>query len=100
MMLGASKTGIAATQRGMAARSDSTELLRELNIPFLMLAGEKDQIVPIARAQETAALSSQSTLSIIPGAGHLPMLEHPEATTTAIREFLHKVLSSRRTKSI
>jgi pimeloyl-ACP methyl ester carboxylesterase len=50
-----------------------------------------DQIIPVAKAEGLAAAVPRSTLAIIETAGHMPMLENPEATTAAIREYLENV---------
>jgi pimeloyl-ACP methyl ester carboxylesterase len=80
--------GIAGTQLGMAGRPDSTETLRAVRVPAVVIAGAKDQIVPLAVAQQMAQTVPQSRLVEIGGAGHLVMIEQPEATTAALREFL------------
>ena len=91
IMLATKPDGIVGTLKGMAARSDSGELLAAANLPVLILAGGKDQIIPIAKAQAIAASVKTATLATLDGAGHMPMLEQPEATTKAIQEFLKKV---------
>ncbi|MBS0267157.1 MAG: alpha/beta fold hydrolase [Planctomycetes bacterium] len=91
MILSTSATGIIGTQLGMAARPDSTELLASIHVPALVLAGEKDQIVPLARAQTTASTLPRGTLSVINNVGHMPMLESPGDTTAALRCFLNQL---------
>jgi pimeloyl-ACP methyl ester carboxylesterase len=91
LMLGTPIAGIVGSLQGMAARGDSLATLATINVPALVLAGDQDQIIPIARAEATAEAMPRSTLTIIEQAGHLPMLERPEATTTAIRKFLSTV---------
>ncbi len=83
--------GIIGSLQGMAARSDSTAILPNINVPALVLTGEHDQIIPLAKTEATAAAIPRSTLAIIEQAGHMPMLERPEATTTALRKFLSTV---------
>jgi 3-oxoadipate enol-lactonase len=91
MILDTAPSTIAATQRGMAARSSAVDLLASISIPALILAGDSDQIVPVARARETADLFPNSTLEIISSAGHMPMLEQPVATSLALERFLGSV---------
>jgi pimeloyl-ACP methyl ester carboxylesterase len=57
----------------------------------LILTGAEDQIIPKAKAEAMAAVNAKATLTVIEKAGHVPMLERPEATTTALRKFLSAV---------
>jgi 3-oxoadipate enol-lactonase len=88
LMLNTPSAGIIGSLKGMAVRADSGPLLPLLKIPILILAGDKDQIIPSAKAKAMAATVATVTLSIVANAGHMPMLEQPQATTTAIRDFL------------
>lgn len=87
-MLSTRPTGIMGALRGMAARPDSSGLLPNMNIPVLILVGDSDQFVPIQRAETMAAAIPDATLVTIENAGHMPMLEQPQATALAIRNFL------------
>jgi 3-oxoadipate enol-lactonase len=80
--------GIAAVQRGMAERLDSTLTLSTINVPTLLMCGEEDTVTPPA---EMRAMQSQIKGSIfvpIPRAGHLSVFENPADSTKAIRNFL------------
>ena len=83
--------GIQGALEGMALRPDRTLLLPAISVPFLMLAGAVDQVIPPEKTKGVAAAVPNSRLVIIPDAGHMPMIEQPLATTTAIREFLDKI---------
>jgi pimeloyl-ACP methyl ester carboxylesterase len=91
LILRTPKAGIIGSLQGMAAREDSSAMLSTINVPALVLAGDCDQIIPIARAEATAAAMPRSMLTIVEQAGHTPMLERPEATSTALRTFLSTV---------
>lgn len=91
LILKTPSAGIIGSLRGMAARDDAGEMLPQINVPALVLAGDCDQIIPIAKAEATAAAMPRSTLTIVENAGHMPMLEQPEATTKALREFLSTI---------
>ncbi len=80
--------GVAGAQRGMAERPDSVETLREISVPALVVAGIQDKIVALDVAQGMAGLIPGAHMVMIEGAGHMPMLEQPEATTAALRRFL------------
>ncbi len=62
--------------------------LGALQLPALVLWGEQDAIVPLSLGQRMAAELPQAKLVVIPGAGHAPMIETPQAFVAALREFL------------
>jgi 3-oxoadipate enol-lactonase len=84
----ASPSGTAAALRGMAARPDSTPLLAGIRIPALVVAGLEDKIVPESEARAMAAAIPGSTLGLVRGAGHLPMLERPDDLADRLFRFL------------
>jgi 3-oxoadipate enol-lactonase len=92
MILHTAREGIIGALRGMAARPSSEAMLPTIGVPVLIIAGDKDQIIPPAKAEAIAAAIPKATLSIIANAGHMPMLERPEATTAAIIKFLSTVI--------
>jgi pimeloyl-ACP methyl ester carboxylesterase len=75
-------------QQGMAARPDLTELIRSLDAPVLVLAGEEDGFVTIAASDALACSLKRGYLSTIPAAGHTPSMERPRETGEAIISFL------------
>lgn len=91
MILNTPPAGIIGTLKGMAVRSDSGAMLAKLNLPVLILTGDKDQIIPPEKAKALASAISTATLTMVANAGHMPMLEQPEATTKALRDFLSEV---------
>jgi 3-oxoadipate enol-lactonase len=91
MMEAASPIGIAAAQRGMAQRADSTDLLPQIHCPTLLLFGEQDGLTPPAEAQFMAERIPHAQVVTIPQAGHLANLEQPEAFNQALVAFLERV---------
>src|SRR5438876_50661 len=83
--------GIVGAVRAMGDRSDSTETLRQLRLPTLVLAGSEDQIAPPEVARAMAALVPGAQLYVVPDAGHLATLEQPLATTRRQAEFWNQV---------
>jgi pimeloyl-ACP methyl ester carboxylesterase len=57
-------------------------------VPTLVVCGEEDVLTPPADARRLAQGIAGSRLEILPGSGHLPSLEVPEAFTRAVRTFL------------
>jgi pimeloyl-ACP methyl ester carboxylesterase len=90
MMLQASSAGIAAVQRGMADRPDSTSTLATINIPTLVIAGEEDSLTPYAEMEKIHKGIRGSSMRRIPMAGHYAPFEQPEECHKAIREMLKR----------
>ncbi len=89
LLIGAgTPAGVAAAQRGMAVRPDSTTTLATVKVPTLVLVGEEDGLTPPADAEKVAAGIKGAALVRIPGAGHLSCLENPAAFTAALEAFV------------
>jgi 3-oxoadipate enol-lactonase len=80
--------GIKAAQRMMAKRPATTDGLKKIKVPTLILVGEKDQVTPLADAESLKSKIANSRLEIIPGAAHFSNIENPEYFNAQIREFL------------
>lgn len=75
-------------QRAMAARPDSSETLRQVAVPALVLVGDEDEQSPPADAEAMASVLPDSRLVVIPSAGHLSAVEAPQAFNAAVQHFL------------
>ncbi len=85
---------IVAGLAGMAARPDRSHLLASITVPTLVLVGEEDAVNPPAEARAMADAIPGAELVVVPGVGHLPPLEAPAATNTALARFLrHSALT-------
>ncbi len=80
--------GVAATARALATRADSRPTLPAIDVPTLIVVGEKDQITPVGIAQEMHAAIPGSRLDITPGAGHMTPVEQPGAFQRTLAAFL------------
>ena len=70
-----------------AARADTfRERMARMQTPTLVLWGEQDMIVPRAAGEGLARLLPGAQLHVIPGSGHLPHQERPEAVEQLLRE--------------
>ena len=82
------------TMRGYAAQLysiagwTSVPWLSRLRQPTLILAGDDDPIVPLVNARILARLIPDSTLRVVPGGGHLFVLEQPAAVADHVSTFL------------
>jgi 3-oxoadipate enol-lactonase len=83
-----SPAGIAAVQRGMAERPDSTPTLPTIDVPTLLLCGDEDTVTPAAEMRAMQAQIRGSSFVSVPRAGHLAVFENPADSTKAIRNFL------------
>jgi 3-oxoadipate enol-lactonase len=88
MMVSTPPPGAAAALRGRAERPDYSTLLRELDIPSLVIVGDHDSWAPDAVTDQLLASLPDAELQRFPGAGHLPNLEDPEHFNTALRTFV------------
>ena len=88
VVLSTPATTIAAVQRGMAQRPDVTDLLPSIDLPTLVVCGERDTISPVEEMREIAAAIPGARFNVIEKAGHMSPLENPKAFNAAVREFL------------
>lgn len=80
----------ARQSRALMARPDQTETLRRFSGPALILCGRHDLLCPVERHELMHSLMPHGTLTIIEGAGHMPVLEQPEATNAALGRWLEE----------
>jgi pimeloyl-ACP methyl ester carboxylesterase len=90
-----SPVGIAAAQRAMASRRDSTDLLAGMSTPVLVIVGSEDSLTPPADAETMHRAIRGSHLRVIEGAGHLSNLEQPRAFNSALSEFIQSLEAHR-----
>ncbi len=77
----------AALLAEMLAAEDRLAMLADMQVPTLVLVGEQDEpFVPASQAM--AATIPGARLHVVPGAGHSPHHEAPEAWWIAISDFL------------
>jgi pimeloyl-ACP methyl ester carboxylesterase len=80
--------GVAAAQRGMAKRVDSTATLGTITCPTLVVVGAEDGLTPPAEAEKMVAGVKGARLAKIAGAGHLANIENPAEFDRVLLEFL------------
>lgn len=69
---------------------DRRELLGDLRLPVLCLAGEHDRNAPAAMMQQMAARIAGSEFVCLPGMGHLANMESPALFNAALIDFLRR----------
>ena len=87
--------GLAAhlSRRGQMPRALSTSapISPQIKVPVLCLVGELDRNAPAAMMQRMAAKIPGARYVCLPGLGHMPNLEAPQAFDAAIFDFLREV---------
>jgi pimeloyl-ACP methyl ester carboxylesterase len=84
--------GVHAAIGAMMDRPDSTSDLNRIACATLVVVGETDAITPVADSEAMQRAIARSTLTVIPGAGHLANVEQPEAFSRALEDFLRSAL--------
>lgn len=62
--------------------------LRGIKVPVLLLWGEKDAMIPVGNAKDYLAALPDARLVVLPGVGHVPQEEAPEASLAPVLDFL------------
>jgi len=62
--------------------------IRSITCPVLLLHGDRDRLVPVAAARSAARANPSWSLVVLPGVGHVPQLEAPRESATAITDWL------------
>jgi len=88
MMMKMTPTGVAAVQRGMAARPDSVATLATIDVPTLLITGDEDMLTGVAEAELMQRHIRGSTMTVIARAGHYAVFEQHEEVARIVRQFL------------
>jgi pimeloyl-ACP methyl ester carboxylesterase len=67
---------------------DRTADLGQIAVPTLIICGETDRIIPFRSSVDLQRRIKTARLVIIPGAGHMVMLEQPALVAGAVQQFL------------
>lgn len=86
--------GAAACTLGMRDRQDRSDLLQKHVVPFLIVAGKYDGVIPMGRSHAMAALHPEIELVVMEESGHMAFLEEKEKTCTTIIEFGKRIFSN------
>lgn len=64
------------------------ERVNQINCPTLVISGEQDKMTTVRSNQYLASQIPNARLELIPGAGHMVMIEQPNAVASLLRNFL------------
>jgi 3-oxoadipate enol-lactonase len=87
----ASGDAIASALKAMANRADSSDLLRLISIPSLVISSTEDKIIPDTDMQTMAMQLQDSTYIEMKGASHLTAAERPQEWAEALASFLDRL---------
>jgi pimeloyl-ACP methyl ester carboxylesterase len=69
-------------------RFDLRQEVERIDLPTLVVCGEEDELTPVSYSKFLHRRIKGSALEIIPGAGHMVMMEAPGAFNRVIRDFV------------
>jgi 3-oxoadipate enol-lactonase len=84
--------GVAAAIAGLRDRPDSLATLERSAVPALVVAGDEDEIVPVAESERIQRAIPRAHLVVLRTAGHLASLEVPDDFSEALGTFLRSNL--------
>jgi len=82
--------GAAALVRGMKERVASYDLLADITVPALILAGDSDDWIAPEALRDAASAMPDCEFAVLPNVGHLPMLEAPDAVSHALARLIDR----------
>lgn len=75
----------------LVARDDISDKIEGINVPALVVHGDADVAITLARARDMAERLPQSLMVTIAGAGHAANLTHHEPVNEVIEQFLQSL---------
>ena len=72
----------------MRARLDLSGVVASFGGPLLVCVGDRDELVPVADAEQLAASALEGRLEVFPGAGHFVALDEPQRFNEVLLDFL------------
>jgi pimeloyl-ACP methyl ester carboxylesterase len=79
--LGSETTALSADRRSY----------QSLKLPVTLLWDDQDSVTPLEQARDLQTLLPQATLTLLPGLGHIPQIEDPDAFNNALLKALGKL---------
>nr|WP_263326669.1 alpha/beta hydrolase [Neobacillus sp. Marseille-Q6967] len=83
-----SAQGAVQTLIAMKDRPDRNHVLEGTSLPVLLIAGEKDQIIPVEKTFSVSKSNIQQV--VIKGSGHMSMYENPSELVNVVNEFMNR----------
>jgi len=67
---------------------DRTAQLGKITLPTLVICGDADRMTPVEQSLDLQRRIKTARLVIVPGAGHMVMLEQPDLVAGAVHRFM------------
>ena len=80
--------GVIGSLKAMAERPDSSDSFAKFNFPVLIVHGDADALIPVERGREMKVALPSANYVELPGLGHMPMIENPQAVADALKFFV------------
>ncbi len=91
-LLDGDKKGILNAIKGVITRKGLSENeVRKIQVPTLLIVGDKDVATPVHKSEKMHELISHSALEVVPDVGHLSSMEKPGEINSLIEQFLVKL---------
>jgi len=71
-------------------RTEHRHVFKTINVPTFIMVGELDTLTPPSMSKEIMKEIKESSLAIIPNAGHLINIENPREFNQKLLEFLEQ----------
>lgn len=72
----------------MRDRPEHISLLKTYTNPILLIAGDRDTVIPVTTLIDQANVATKATIQVLKGVGHMGMLELPDESLKIVRDFL------------
>ena len=88
LLIGPGKRQAVIDRMAQTVLVDPVPILKTIDVPVLLLWGEKDNLIPASHALDYSSVLSDSRTVVLPGLGHVPQEEDPAETLKPVRAFL------------
>lgn len=73
-----------------AGEHDAERVLSSINVPALVIAGDRDRMTPRALAQQMARRIPEAEILVVPGGTHYVPVEYPELVSLRLERFFRE----------
>ena len=74
------------------ALSSSREAVSRISFPVVMIWRDRDDVTPLAQANDLRSLVPSASLKVLDDVGHIPQIEDPDAFNIALIDAIRKVV--------
>jgi pimeloyl-ACP methyl ester carboxylesterase len=92
--------GIVASLEAMRLRSGGIELLQNIEVPVIFIAGKDDSRIPVHKIMSQALLPQHAEVLILSNVGHMGFVEAPQKTLPVLRDFATRTFAANTRKQV